>query len=306
MMKKTMSAQAQIERNRQVRRVKTTIKYTILLLAAFLMLYPLLWMLGASFNEELNVGFSFIPQNFSLIGWKEILSAPGWGSAAGYSLLRAVWNTLQIVIPQVFFMTFSTLLVAFVVARFHFKGKKIVFALIIGTLLMPATIFRIPLFVFWTSDAMSVLWEDSTLPFFNYLPLWAGSLFAVNSFSIFMYIQFMRTIPRDLDEAAYIDGANKFQVLRYVLMPILKPIVITVALLLFIAAFNDYQGPLIYRGSVETYPLSLVLPMLAKDSTNTYAHVFARSVLGVSLPILVFFIAQKYFMGNDTDSGIKG
>jgi len=139
-----------------------------------------------------------------------------------------------------------------------------------------------------------------------YLPLWAGSLFAINSFSVFMYIQFMRTIPKDLDEAAYIDGASKFQVLYHVLMPVLKPTVITVALLIFIASFNDYQGPLIYRGDVETYPLSLVLPMLGKDSTNTYAHVFSRSIVGVMLPIIVFFIAQKFFVGNEADTGIKG
>lgn len=305
-MKKIPSAQQLIERNRRIRAVKTGLKYLILILTAFLMLYPLLWMVGASFNDGLNEGFSFIPKNFSWEGWQEVLLAPGWGSVRGYSILRALWNTMQIVIPQVVFMTFSTLIVAYVVARFRFKGKKLVFALIIGTLLMPATIFRIPLFVFWTSEGMSVLWEDTGLPFLSYLPLWAGSLFAVNSFSIFMYIQFMRTIPRDLDEAAYMDGANRFQVLRYVLMPVLKPIVITVALLLFIASFNDYQGPLIYRGSVETYPLSLVLPMLDKDSSNSYANVFAHSVLGIMLPILVFFIAQKYFVGNDADTAIKG
>jgi oligogalacturonide transport system permease protein len=171
---------------------------------------------------------------------------------------------------------------------------------------MPNTIFRIPMYAFWTSKAIAPLWENADVPFLPYLPLWAGSLFAVNSFSVFMYIQFFRTIPRDLDEAAYIDGANKFQVLFHVLMPILKPIIMTVGLLLFISAFNDYQGPLIYRGDVSTYPLSLVLPSLGLDSTNTYAHVYARSIVGIIVLIVVFFSAQKYFVGNDADSAIKG
>ena len=102
------------------------------------------------------------------------------------------------------------------------------------------------------------------------------------------------------------DGANKFQVLFYVLMPILKPIVITVALLLFIAQFNDYQGPLIYKGVVSSYPLALVLPSLGLDSTNTYAHVYARSIVSVLILIIVFFTAQRYFVGNDADTAIKG
>ncbi len=305
-MDKITSAQRSIQTNRAKKRLKQFIKYLLIITVAFFMLYPLVWMMGASFNGTLMSSFSFIPKNFTLVGWENAFSAPGWGSAEGYSLLRAIWNTMQYVLPQVMFMTFSTLLLAFVVARMHFKGKKIVFALIIGTLLMPATVFRIPMFVFWTSSAISPIWEGSSLPFMPYLPLWAGSLFAINSFSVFMYIQFFRSIPRDLDEAAYIDGANKFQLLYYVLMPILKPIVITVALLIFIASFNDYQGPLIYRGDVDTYPLSLVLPMLGKDSTNTYAHVFTRSIVGVSLPIIIFFIAQKYFVGNDANVGIKG
>lgn len=300
------TAQESLRRNRTKRKIKKSIKYTIIIIVSFLMLYPLLWMFGASFNDGLMSSFSFIPQNFTIQGWLDALKAPGWGSVEGYSLLRALWNTMQYVIPKTILMTFSCLLTAFVIARMRFKGKKIVFALVIGTLLMPATIFRIPLFVFWTSDLISPLWEGSNLPFIPFLPLWAGGLFAINSFSIFMYIQFFRSIPRDLDEAAYIDGANTFQVLYYVLMPMIRPIIITVGLLIFIATYNDYQGPLIYRGDVDQYPLSLVLPMLGKDSTNTYAHVFTRSIVAVVLPILIFFLAQKHFIGNDAESGIKG
>jgi ABC-type glycerol-3-phosphate transport system permease component len=80
----------------------------------------------------------------------------------------------------------------------------------------------------------------------------------------------------------------------------------TVGLLLFISSFNDYQGPLIYRGNVSTYPLSLVLPTLGLDSTNTYAHVYARSIVGIIVLIIVFFSAQKYFVGNEADTAIKG
>jgi oligogalacturonide transport system permease protein len=299
-------AQKRIQADKLKKNIKQGIKYLIIVVAAFIMLYPLLWIVGASFSASANESFWFIPKDFTLIGWKESLTAPGWGSAQGYSLLRALWNTLQYTIPHVIFGTFSTLITAYVITRMHFKGKKLVFALIIGTLLMPNTVFRIPLYAFWTSGAISPIWENSNVPFMAYFPLWAGSVFAVNSFSVFMFIQFFRTIPRDLDEAAYMDGANKFQVLFYVLMPVLKPIVMTVALLLFIAEFNDYQGPLIYQGATKSLPLSLVLPQLGLDSTNTYAHVYARSIVSVSVLIIIFFAAQRYFVGNDADSAIKG
>lgn len=288
------------------KQITTLIKYAIILAFAFVMLYPLLWIIGASFNKGAHESFFFWPTDFTWIGWQEALTAPGWGSVRGYSLLRAVWNTLQYVIPHVLFGTVSTLLTAYVLTRMHFKGKKLVFALVIGTLLMPNTIFRIPMYAFWTTPAIASIWENNTVPFMGFLPLWAGSVFAVNSFSIFMFIQFFRTIPRDLDEAAYMDGANKMQVLWHVLMPVLKPIVITVALLLFIAEFNDYQGPLIYITNAEFFPLAKVLPLLGLDSTNTYAHVYARSIVSISMLIIVFFVAQKYFVGNNADSAIKG
>ncbi|PKK87554.1 MAG: sugar ABC transporter permease [Tenericutes bacterium HGW-Tenericutes-8] len=300
-----MTTAQRLKRHQQKRMVHAIIKYNILGIVGFMMLYPLLWIIGASFNEGPKTSFWFFPDRFTLEGWQGALSAPGWGSIKGYSLFRALWNTMQYVIPQTLFMTFTTLITAYVMTRMHFKGKKFVFTVIIATLLMPNTIFRIPMFAFWTSDLMINLW-DNELPFLSSLPLWAGSLFAVNSFSIFMYIQFFRSIPKDLDEAAYMDGANTYQVLRHVLIPVLKPIIMTVALLLFISSFNDYQGPLIYRGATSTYPLSLVLPSLGVDSTNTYAHVYARSIVGVMLLIIVFFSAQKYFVGNDSDSAIKG
>ena len=299
-------ATRRIQRARLKRNFRHGLRYTLIILTALVMLYPLIWAIGASFNVGPKATFWFWPETFTTIGWKESLTAPGWGSIAGYSLIRAFWNTMQYTLPYTIFMTATCLMTAYAVTRMHFKAKKLVFVLIIATLLMPHTIFRIPMFAFWTSDLMAPLWEGSRAPFMPFLPLWAGGLFAVNSFSVFMFIQFFRTIPRDLDEAAYMDGANKFQVLFHVLMPILKPIVITVALLLFISAFNDYQGPLIYKGHVSTYPLALVLPSLGVDSTNTYAHVYARSIVSVSVLIMVFFAAQKYFVGSDTDTAIKG
>lgn len=290
--------------------LQSIFRYFILVLVALVMLYPLLWLFGATFksNDEIFTTTWFVPKNgFSdFSAWKGAFDTPGWGHGdQGFGLLKAFWNTFQYVIPQVILMTFTCLITAFVVARIKFKGKKVVFALIIGTLLMPNTIFRIPMYLFWQS--IGSLWQNTKLPFIGYLPLWGGSLFAVNSFSIFMFIQFFRTIPRELDEAAYMDGANKFQLLFKVLVPTLKPIIITVALLLFISSFNEFEGPLIYIVDVEKYTLSQVLRLyVSVGSTTTFAEVYARSFISLLPSILVFFIGQKYFVNSMTDSSIKG
>ncbi|HHT39299.1 MAG TPA: carbohydrate ABC transporter permease [Acholeplasmataceae bacterium] len=287
-------------------KIRLVIRYTILILVSFVMLYPLVWMIGNSFNLEMPSSFSFIPKKWTFEGWQNALKAPGWGSEEGYSMFRALWNTLSYTIPNTIFTTITCLITAYVVSRFNFKGKKLVFTVIIATLLMPNTIFRIPLYAFWTSKTMSGLWEGSNFAIRAYIPLWSGAMFAIDSFSTFMFIQFFRTIPRDLDEAAYIDGANRMQILWHIFAPILKPTIITVALLKFISSFNDYQGPLIYNSSVKTQPLSLVLPQLGVDSINTYSMVYSRAIIAALIPVIVFFVAQKYFMGSDTDSAIKG
>lgn len=292
--------------DRYTSKPKRVLAYIALIMVALIMLYPLIWMIGNSFNSGLPSSISFIPQKFTFEGWLNAFKAPGWGSAKGYSLFLAIWNTLSYTLLNTLFTTITCLITAYVVSRFDFKGKKIVFAVIIGTLLMPNTIFRIPLYAFWTSETMSPLWEGSKFAPIAYIPLWSGAMFAIDSFSVFMFIQFFRTIPRDLDEAAYIDGANRMQILWHIFVPILKPTIITVALLKFISSFNDYQGPLIYNTTVETQPLSLVLPLLKLDSLNTYAMVYARAIVAAVIPIIIYFVAQRYITGSQTDAAIKG
>lgn len=296
-------AQKIIQKAGRKKKILAVVQYTILILTALFMLYPLLWIVGASFSKGSHLKFWIVPDHIWFKAWKDAWSTPGW---AGKTMFRALWNTMQYVIPHVLFMTFTTLITAFAVTRTRFKGRKIVFACIIGTLLMPNTIFRIPLYAFWQNKFIRQIWLANPIPFMGYLPLWGCSLFATNSFSIFMYIQFFRSIPRELDEAAYIDGANRMQLLFKILVPILQPIVITVALLLFIAAFNDFQGPLIYISTTRQFTVSIVLKLLNHDAINSEAHMYARSLIAMMIPVIVFFSSQKYFVGNIASTGIKG
>jgi oligogalacturonide transport system permease protein len=287
------------------RKLQAIIRYTILILVSILMMYPVLWLLGSTFksNYEIFSDAWFWPKNnFSdWSNWLAGFKTPGWGSGEGHGMLQAFFNTMRYAIPQTIFMTLTCLIVAYVVARMRFKGRKLIFAIIIGTLLMPNTVFRIPMYLLWQD--LGWMWKEK-LP---YLPLWAGSLFATNSFSIFMYIQFFRSIPRDLDEAAAIDGCNIFQTLFYILVPVLKPVVVTVALLLFINAYNDFQGPLIYVTNVDYYTISQVLrTYVSPDSATTYSQVFARSFISLIPLIVIFFFSQKYFVSGMVESAIKG
>ncbi|MCX4166364.1 carbohydrate ABC transporter permease [Enterococcus casseliflavus] len=141
----------------------------------------------------------------------------------------------------------------------------------------------------------------------TYVPLLANSFLGQEPFFVFMMIQFMRSIPRDLDEAAIVDGCSSFGVLWRVLIPSLKPALISCVIFQFVWSFSDFLGPLIYITSQDKFPVSLALRLNVDPSTNTpWNQVFAMSVISLLPAIILFFSAQKYFVEGVTSSGIKG
>ena len=141
----------------------------------------------------------------------------------------------------------------------------------------------------------------------TYIPLLANSFLGQEPFFVFMMIQFLRSIPRDLDEAAIVDGCTSFGVLWRVLLPALKPALISCVIFQFIWSFSDFLGPLIYITSQDKFPVSLALRLNVDPSTNTpWNQVFAMSVISLLPAIILFFSAQKYFVEGVTSSGIKG
>src|SRR5699024_867337 len=176
--------------------------------------------------------------------------------------------------------------------------KRILFLLLISTLFLPEVVTRIPQYILFRE-----------LDFLNtYVPLIAPDALAQNAFFVFMMVQFLRSIPDDLDEAAYIDGANSFEVLWMILLPSMKPVLINTVIFQFIWTFNDFLGPLIYITSVDKYPVSLALQM-SVDATSgavQYNQIFAMSVISLLPAIILFFALQKYFIGGDISSGLKG
>jgi oligogalacturonide transport system permease protein len=270
------------------------IRYALLILVGFIMLYPLIWLFGASFksNAEIFTSIGIIPSKFDFSSYIE-----GWKTSTEYTFTRYFMNTFLIVIPKVVATVISCTLTAYGFARFNFAGKKVFFSILIATLLLPQIVLRIPQFLLFKE----LRWLDT------YYPLVAPSAFAVDTFFVFMLIQFIRGIPRELEEAAYIDGCNSLQTLIYVIVPVLKPALVSVALFQFMWSMNDFMGPLIYISSVEKYPVSLALKMsMDASSSIKWSQVIAISLVSLTPSLILYFSSQKYFIEGITSGGVKG
>lgn len=275
--------------------VNTVFRYFVLIAVGIILIYPLFWMIGSAFKTNIDIfgGLSIFPpsgrgttENFNL----------AWNITKKHNLIYYFGNTLKFLIPKTIFTLLSCTMTAFVVARRQFKGKKFVFAMIIFTLLMPDLAFRLPLFKMFVS--LKLINTSAAL--------YIGDIFAISSFFIFMEIQFMRTIPKELDEAAFMDGCNSLQTLFYIIIPVLKPIIITVALLCFMWGMNDYQGPLIFLQKPDTKVLSQILKQqLDGDAEIIYGKVFAASVIALVPMIALFFAGSRYFVDGVANSGGK-
>ncbi|MBP7003379.1 carbohydrate ABC transporter permease [Amaricoccus sp.] len=282
------------ERNARKAKIGVAVRYALLAGVGLLMLYPLIWLVGASFktNAEIFASPGFIPRSPTLDGYIH-----GWRTSTPYTFARFFWNTFLIVAPKVIGTVISCALVAYGFARFEFPGKKILFALLIATLLLPNVVTRIPQYLLFRD----IGWLDT------FLPLWVPSAFAGDAFFVFMLVQFLRAIPRDMEEAARVDGANTMQTLVFIVLPMLTPALISVGLFQFMWTMNDFLGPLIYISSVDKYPVSLALK-LSIDTTEAFEwnRILAMSVLALTPALVVFFIAQKYFIEGISAGGVKG
>jgi len=292
----TTARDVETVRARELRRhrINAVLRYALLGGVGLLMLYPLIWLIGASFktNSEIFSNPGFWPEKPTLDGY-----IAGWKTSTPYTFGTFFINTLWIVVPKVIGTAISCTAVAYGFARFEFPGKKILFASLIATLLLPNVVTRIPQYLIFRDLG----WLDS------YLPLWVPSALAGDAFFVFMLVQFLRAIPRDMEEAARVDGANTIQTLIFIVVPLIMPALISVCLFQFMWTMNDFLGPLIYISSVEKYPVSLALK-LSIDTTEAFEwnRVLAMSVLSLAPALAVFFLAQKYFIDGISSGGIKG
>lgn len=275
-------------------RISAIIRYTVLIAVGLLMLYPLLWMVSAAFkpNHEIFGSIGLIPQSPTLEGFRN-----GWRTGTEYSFGRYLLNTFAIVVPKVILTMVSSVLVAYSFARYNVPGKRIWFALMVATILLPKSVLLMPQYLMFREFG----WLDT------WLPLIVPSGFAVEGFFVFLVVQFLRSFPPDMEEAAVIDGCSSWQVLRHVVVPVIMPAIISVALFQFMWSMNDFLYPLIYLSSVEKYPVALALKMsIDVTEATAWNEILAMSTIALVPSLLVFFFAQRYFVEGITSGSVKG
>jgi multiple sugar transport system permease protein len=193
---------------------------------------------------------------------------------------------------------FSASFVAYAFARLHWPGRTVAFGILLATMMLPAQVTMIPSFIIWRTAGL----YNTLCPL--WLPAWFGS-----AFFIFLMVQHMRTIPRELEEAARIDGAGPMRIWAQIIMPETRPALAAIAIMVAMASWNDFMGPLIYLRDQSKFPLSLGLFALRLDTPEggiDWTAIMAGNVL-MTLPVLVvFFLFQRYFIQGMTMSGMKG
>jgi multiple sugar transport system permease protein len=216
---------------------------------------------------------------------------------------RYIWNSVQLVLLNVFGTTLSCLVVGYSFARFRWPGRELVFTLAMATIILPREVTTIPTYIFFSK----IKWLNTYLPLF--LPSWFG----VNAFLIFLFRQYLMSIPRELDEAAYMDGANPLRILFDILLPLSKPIIVTAMILTFIGVWNDFWGPYIFLSQKELFPISVGLRLFSSEAYrltgygNATQHLLmAGSVVAILPCVVVFLFAQRYFVESIITSGFKG
>ena len=273
-------------------------QYFVLILVGVIMIYPLVWMVGATFksNAEIFAGIGFLTANPTLQGY---IDAVAQNYGGDISIWRAFINTYSFVIPKVIFTVISSVIAAYGFSRFKFKGRDMLFGIMISTLFLPQVVLNVPQYLMYNSFG----WINS--PF--YLPLWVPTLFATETYFVYQLVQFMRSIPHDLDEAAAIDGCGPVKILYKIIAPMLSPSLVACGLFQFMWSCNDYMGPLLYVQTPSKYPMSIFVKLsMDADSGFNWNRILALSLISIIPQLVVFFCAQDAFIDGISAGAVKG
>jgi multiple sugar transport system permease protein len=278
------------ERRRVLRLTRQLVVYSVLVGGSLVFVFPFFWLVTTSIKAEhliLADPPQWIPNPVVLANYADLMDAA--------PVLDWLRNTVIVTVLGTLFYTVSSVLVAYGFARLPFPGSRVIFILVLATLMLPGHITIIPRFVLFRELG----WLDTLLP------LIVPTLFG-QAFYIFLLRQFFMTIPRDLDEAAELDGANTLQILWDILLPLARPAIVTVALFAFINQWTDFLEPFIYLSSPENLTLQVGLRWFNTQYGTQFHLLMAGTVLSMVPIIVLFFFAQKHFIKGITLTGIKG
>jgi multiple sugar transport system permease protein len=271
---------------------KSVLLHAVLIAASIAMMYPILWMISGSFRpqDELFGSSSLIPSSIDWGGYVR-----GW-TGLQVSFGQFFWNSFFISVLATFGNVVGCSLAAFAFARLRFGGRNFWFALMLGTLMLPYHVVLIPQYILF----LELGWVNTSLP------LIVPKYLATDAFFIFLMVQFFRGIPRELDEAAVMDGCSPFRIYWKIMLPLSSPVLATAAIFSFIWTWDDFFGPLIYLSDINTYTVQLGLRSFV-DSTGSsdWTALFAMSNLSL-IPVFLFFLFfQRLLIEGIATTGMK-
>ena len=262
---------------------------------AIVMIYPLLWMIFSSFkptNTIFTTAQELLPRTWTLDNY-----ANGWKGFANVSFGRFFLNSLFISVMATLGTLASSSIVAYGFARLKFKGRGVLFSAMLATMMLPAQVLMIPQYIWY----QKLGWVG------NYLPLIVPYWFAIQGFFVYLMTNFIGGIPKDLDEAAKIDGCSTYGIFFWIILPLIVPALITGGIFSFIWRWDDFLSALLYVSKTETYPVSLALKLFSDPSSSSdYGAMFAMSTLSILPVVLIFITLQKYLVEGIATSGLKG
>lgn len=266
--------------------------YAVLIAGVALMVYPLLWMVLGSFrsDQEIFSNSLALPETLDFSNYVQ-----GWGATTP-SFTRYFLNSIIICLGSVIGNVLACSLTAFAFARLEFPLKRTLFGAMLLTLMLPSHVLLIPQYILF----VNLDWVNT------YLPLIVPKFMATDAFFIFLMVQFIRKIPRELDEAARVDGCSTFRIFASIIFPLMQPAIITTTIFTFIWTYNDFFSQLIYLTSPEILTVPVGLRSLVDSSGGSYGQLLAMSVLSMVPVFVVFLFFQRRLVEGISTSGLKG
>lgn len=273
-------------------RIRSVLKHAGLTALAVLMLYPVVWMLVSSFRPTAEI---FTTPGLSLEGFTLENYTLGW-DALSQPFGRYLLNSALVVLGAIVGNLVSCSLAAYAFARLAFKGRRWMFGLMLLTIMLPLQVIIVPQYIMFNS----VGWVNTVLP------LIVPKLFATDGFFVFLMVQFIRGLPRELDEAARIDGCGHFRTFWQILLPLMTPALATTAIFTFIWTWNDFFSQVIYLTSPESYTVQPALrAFLDSQGQSSWGPLFAMSIVSIVPVFLAFLFGQKYLVRGIATTGLK-
>lgn len=272
---------------------RTILYHAFVVIFGLIMIYPVIWMILSSFktkSEILGANAPFLPTTWV---WENYTN--GWKGAGQYTFATYFKNSIIISVLATLGTVISSAMVSYSLARVKFKGRKFWFTCMILTMLLPGQVLMIPQYIIWNNLGLVGTFVPMILPKFLGVP-----------FFIYMMMQFIKGLPKELDEAAMIDGCNRYQIFSKVILPLLGPSIITTIVIQFYWAWDDYMGPLLYLTKPGLYTVSYAIKNFADVQGTNFGPMFAMSTLSLIPVFLLFLFFNRYLMDGVTAGSVKG